>query len=506
MEEEPVVVIDIHVHIRPGMSDEEHRALADYCRRGGVGMVLVSSVGNFQRYPEPDVVRASNDACAAFVSVAGDFARWLAYLNPQHDDWREELDRCLDLGAIGIKLWVALHDEERGLDRTHEVVAHAGATGLAVLIHTFNHTGGNEIGEVNISEFAELAAASPDTRLVAAHAGGNWCLTVGVLCGLPNAHVDVCGSYPSRGMVETLVADLGADRVLFGTDMPGRSLPSQLAKVMLADVSDDDREQILGGNAARVFGLDCASTQPAEPALHPATVTEPDVDHFCFCGDWPFFPSPCPGPAQLQAALEGHGVRMAYAADLGSVFRLDLEAANRGFVESCDGSDRIAPLAVVNPCATNWPAVLDAVPDAAAGILASPYLHNWSLCDEAPMALFAACAQASRAIWVNCAFGDHRFRHTAMAYRPVTREDLAAFLETAPPNAYVLQGVGWGSLSPVADILRSRGDVRVEVSRLTDLHRNMDAALAAGLGDRLVMGSEFPLRHMDEVRWAAERL
>ena len=49
------------------------------------------------------------------------------------------------------------------------------------------------------------------------------------------------------------VRELGAARVIFGSDAGGRSYASQLAKVMSADLSDADRRLILGGNIERLL-------------------------------------------------------------------------------------------------------------------------------------------------------------------------------------------------------------------------------------------------------------
>ena len=60
-------------------------------------------------------------------------------------------------------------------------------------------------------------------------------------------------------MVRQLVDDLGADHVLMGTDYPF-DMGTVDPVGFLADVSlrDDDRDLILGGNAARLFGIDAA--------------------------------------------------------------------------------------------------------------------------------------------------------------------------------------------------------------------------------------------------------
>ena len=54
-------------------------------------------------------------------------------------------------------------------------------------------------------------------------------------------------------MVETAVRELGAGRVLYGSDAPGRSFASQLGKVMGADVTEADRKLILGENLRRLL-------------------------------------------------------------------------------------------------------------------------------------------------------------------------------------------------------------------------------------------------------------
>ena len=47
--------------------------------------------------------------------------------------------------------------------------------------------------------------------------------------------------------------ELGAERVLYGSDAPGRSFASQLAKVDGADIPDDAKRLILGENLKRLL-------------------------------------------------------------------------------------------------------------------------------------------------------------------------------------------------------------------------------------------------------------
>jgi predicted TIM-barrel fold metal-dependent hydrolase len=49
------------------------------------------------------------------------------------------------------------------------------------------------------------------------------------------------------------VRELSSTRLIYGSDVPGRSFASQLAKVHGADISAADKELIFGGNLQRIM-------------------------------------------------------------------------------------------------------------------------------------------------------------------------------------------------------------------------------------------------------------
>ena len=55
--------------------------------------------------------------------------------------------------------------------------------------------------------------------------------------------------------IESAVAALGPERVVFGSDAPRASLGSALALLRYADLGEADRARILGGNARQLLGI-----------------------------------------------------------------------------------------------------------------------------------------------------------------------------------------------------------------------------------------------------------
>ncbi len=123
-----------------------------------------------------------------------------------------------------------------------------------ILQHTWLNANGNGPGESTPADLVELARRHPDANFICAHAGGDWERGIRIVRPMANISVDVAGFDPTAGMVEMAVRELGAERVLYGSDVGGRSFASQLGKVLGADIPDSAKELMLGGNLRRLFG------------------------------------------------------------------------------------------------------------------------------------------------------------------------------------------------------------------------------------------------------------
>ena len=297
-------------------------------------------------------------------------------------------------------------------------------------------------------------------------------------------------------MVDGLLKFCPPERLLYGSDAPGRSFFPQIRKILERALTVQERELVFWRNALKIFRV--PEPPPCEEIQMGASLPLPpgqEEDHFCFCGKYPFDRRPIVTPREWESLLAGLGVEVAYTAAFECIFHIDLLESNQDFLEQCAGLQRVRPLAVVNPCAHNWSAVLDQVSSGAfAGAWVSPVLHCWNLAGKSCHAFFLRCAELGIPVWINCGFGEARFFHVSQKIRPLEDSEIRDFLECAPRNAYVFQG----RIPPAG--LPQDGNCRWVLSALTDFPGKLEAFLRMENPPELVWGSEFPFRTPDSVR------
>jgi predicted TIM-barrel fold metal-dependent hydrolase len=250
----PRGIWDLHCHLLgfPGATPEERaEALVRFADRMGVERCVLSQP--LQADPTPEQFREANDQVLRAIKRFPDRILGKVYLNPNHVEASlREFDRCVRDGPmIGVKLWIARHCNAPELDPIVER-----ATGLQAIVfqHTWLKIQGNLPGESTPADLAELARRHPQARLVLGHTGGDWERGIRTVRDLQHVTVDLAGSDPAAGFTEMAVRELGAERVLYGSDVGGRSFASQLAKVLGAKIPEAARAAILGGNLRRLLG------------------------------------------------------------------------------------------------------------------------------------------------------------------------------------------------------------------------------------------------------------
>ena len=105
---------------------------------------------------------------------------------------------------------------------------------------------------------------SPSAILICGHSGGDWERGLRVIRKFPNVCTDLAGSDPCAGFTEMAVRELGASRVIYGSDVGGRSFASQLSEVTQNAISSFLR--LLGARCSALLSVGCSSSDEEKPA------------------------------------------------------------------------------------------------------------------------------------------------------------------------------------------------------------------------------------------------
>ncbi len=157
-----------------------------------------------------------------------------------------ECRRCFEqLGMKVMKFHCGWHGKTIDDPAYRPAIEYAAANKIPILTHLKGYAEQSK-------PYAEIAQQFGDTAFILAHASEPNALdTVVENCkGVENMYFDITGYPMHYQSIERLVGGVSADRVLFGSDIAWLNLPYELGAVLFADISDEDREKILGMNMA----------------------------------------------------------------------------------------------------------------------------------------------------------------------------------------------------------------------------------------------------------------
>jgi hypothetical protein len=248
---------DQHAHLEavPGDTPEERMAFLVKCMdRSGVERLILSQGYSDDKHPNPpEQFRLENDRVMRAVKAFPDRAYGSVYLSPALLDFSmAELNRCIRDGPM-VMIGEIEADARCNIPQMDPIAEWAATNEVVILQHEWLNAQGNGPGESTPFDVVELARRHPRLQIVCAHTGGNWELGIRAIRATPNVYCGTGGSDPTSGFVEMAVRELGAERVVFGSDVGGRSFASQIAKVMGANIPESDKELILGGNLRRLL-------------------------------------------------------------------------------------------------------------------------------------------------------------------------------------------------------------------------------------------------------------
>ncbi|MHB8865049.1 MAG: amidohydrolase family protein [Pirellulaceae bacterium] len=198
------------------------------------------------------------ESIAAFRESAGRVAFYAA-CDPAVPDELEHVARCLDREEfVGVKIHPSLHGCDADDNRYDDVWQLAARRRVPILTHSWDISAQNPAQKFSFpSRFETYAARYPEVTLILGHAGGRYqghIAAADLARRYPNVLLDTAGDCYTLGLVEYLVEQAGADKVLFGSDLTWIDPRTQLGMIYDANITTAAKQQILGLNAAQVFG------------------------------------------------------------------------------------------------------------------------------------------------------------------------------------------------------------------------------------------------------------
>lgn len=154
-------------------------------------------------------------------------------------------------GSIdGVKLSIQMNARD---ERLEPLAAYLQEHDIPVLFHSWYKTVNKYRYESDPLDIVDLACRFPELRILMAHLTG--CKKRGVqdIKKYENIFIDTSGSQPEDGYLEYAIDELGADRIVFGSDFPGRDIGTQLGRIYSVDMDDEMRNKILYKNAESFF-------------------------------------------------------------------------------------------------------------------------------------------------------------------------------------------------------------------------------------------------------------
>jgi len=165
-----------------------------------------------------------------------------------------EIEKGIGRGAVGVKIAAARRADDALLD---DIAAVAGAHHLPVLHHIWQHRRRdwpNQDASDGL-DLARLAVRHPQTTFLLAHigGGGDWAHTFPAVCDVPNIVMDLSGSGIDRGMIDEALRWVGAERVLWASDLTMCTGLTKLRALVHTAATPSDIEAMRWRNAVRIF-------------------------------------------------------------------------------------------------------------------------------------------------------------------------------------------------------------------------------------------------------------
>ena len=256
-----IQAIDVHAHYgrwyREGMDltstfmTGDAQCVVDRARLANTSLTVVSPLRALVPRLQGDAL-CGNAEAARVVAEHPELRQWVV-IDPGKPETYGQAEEMLSLPTCaGIKI----HPEEHGYpirEQGRQIFEFAAKHQAIVLTHS---------GEENSlpEDFVPFADDFPEVRLILAHIGCTIDNDPGhqVYAVQQSRHGNIFADTSSgqsviSSLIEWAVAEIGAEKILYGTDSPLFFTPMQRARIDHAEIADAAKERILRDNAMELF-------------------------------------------------------------------------------------------------------------------------------------------------------------------------------------------------------------------------------------------------------------
>ena len=245
------MIVDVHGHLWLNNAEKDKEMNLRICTAYNVKKLFISTLQS--HYPDESEIRRCNDMTYGFMKEHPKLIKGLAYINPANPNYMDELKRCInEFGMSGIKLWVATFCDD---ERVNPIAETAIRYGIPIEIHCFKKTIDQLAHESTGVNVENLGKRYPELKIIMAHMGMNVYDTIKCIKEYDNIFADFSGSVMRRDDLDYTIKHIGAQRILFGSDLPG-CFEDCVGQVEGADITDEERRMIYYGNACKLFKLE----------------------------------------------------------------------------------------------------------------------------------------------------------------------------------------------------------------------------------------------------------
>jgi predicted TIM-barrel fold metal-dependent hydrolase len=254
---EDQIVIDAHAHFtkegsqgatRVFMNDADITAVVERNARLGVDITAASPWTGIWT----DYELGNADTAEGLKKFPKAFAGY-AVLDPNYiEDWDAALKYCYeDNRMMGLKPY----HPRQGLPYNHEGYTPWWEYGNKHHMFAKMHPSDNFVAEIH-----DLATRYPNVNFLLAHSGWTWkhCREhVELARTYPNCFCEITFTSVTNGTIEWMVQEVGSEKVIYGSDAPMRDPFPQFGWVAYADISEQDKRNILGLNMEKIIAKVC---------------------------------------------------------------------------------------------------------------------------------------------------------------------------------------------------------------------------------------------------------